>query len=367
MICGTARDGFVRILGGTVAYNTVPGQVGLDYVERIENLAAGPLVLGADDKESPWLFRGGRWVQPALTPPWKLEPEENKERSFKNDRWDDVRVLVGPKGAAITVSGSDEYPGTRVTARQSRSRVEILGREFSKLQPSFVFLTPDEEIWATDSDNLSHFSKGKWEVVSKLPEVPSDEPEFKPSDRGEFPLAGNGLLNIGKTVKSIGIAGPPWILIDQENAHLLRLDYGLRLKSPRLTHVPVRENGKLLQVHDALVWANGSLLLATDKGLRLFELRQGRLSAFTIPSLGEEVTITRLCRDGMGRLWLGGPGLWMIDQKAKLAHDFSELPMTGSLCDVVAFAVDPRRKDAVIVSLGLRGILFLSATPSQGR
>jgi hypothetical protein len=78
--------------------------------------------------------------------------------------------------------------------------------------------------------------------------------------------------------------------------------------------------------------------------------------------LSPDRAIRRIARDGLNRLWLGGDGLWMIDADGKRLHDLSPLPMVGRSA-VAALAADPSRRDGVIVSLGVRGVVFIKVEP----
>ncbi|MDX1390333.1 MAG: hypothetical protein R3344_14175, partial [Acidobacteriota bacterium] len=74
----------------------------------------------------------------------------------------------------------------------------------------------------------------------------------------------------------------------------------------------VTAEGVPLRVFDGVGWNEREILLATDHGLRLFDCDSQEL--LSAPIMLPATTITRLARDGSGRLWLSATnGLWMFD------------------------------------------------------
>jgi hypothetical protein len=258
--------------------------------------------------------------------------------------------MVGRGGAIWTVSGTGPFDGTRVTARRVGGKPEVLGRETSDLNVAACFVTPDGGLWNAWHGDLKRLIDGRWEGVVGFFFGERTGKPIELSDRG---------FEIGTSLRVVGDAGPPWLLLDGSNAQLLRLTYGPDFKDPRLDKVKVVEGGTALKVHDAIPWAEGTLLLATDKGPRRLAIASGAVGPTALPDPGRP--ITSLAPDGLGRVWLGGEGLWMVDREGKL-HDCGALPMIGRT-NVVTLAADPGHRDGVIASLGARGVVFVRVAP----
>src|SRR5207253_3837690 len=107
---------------------------------------------------------------------------------------------------------------------------------------------------------------------------------------------------------------------------------------------------------DAISWTEGHLLLATDEGMRVYEKASGKLLPAPLPEPGRPVKL--LCRDGLGRLWLAGEGLWMLGRDGRTLHSLDSLPMMGRT-EVAALASDAKHADGIVASLGERGVLFV--------
>ncbi len=157
---------------------------------------------------------------------------------------------------------------------------------------------------------------------------------------------------------AVNDAGPPWILHDHNNQLLLRLAYGADIKEPRLEVILLTEasQDQRLKVHDAIAWNKRELLLATDRGLRTFAIDGGKLSTPALNTGGR--VVSRLVRDGRGRLWLGGEGLAVLEADGKTLHPLDELPMLGR-SKIEAIAADPSHPDGAIVAIADRGVVFV--------
>ncbi len=133
-------------------------------------------------------------------------------------------------------------------------------------------------------------------------------------------------------------------------------DPGREGQPPTLAPVPLAAGGRAVRVRATLPWGDGDLLLATDEGLRRFDRRAGTLGPAPVPEPGRDVE--RLARDGLGRLWLAGAGLWMLAPGAAAPESLGPVPMIGQ-GGCGALAADPDRPDGIIAGLGDRGVVFL--------
>ena len=153
--------------------------------------------------------------------------------------------------------------------------------------------------------------------------------------------------------------GSPWLLLDRAYDTLWRFEHGPHGENPRLTRLKIWEGENLLPPSAAIPWSSGTLLLATDVGLRAFDPATGKLVSLDLPSPSQPPHV--LTRDGLGRLWLGCEnGLWVIEPAAKTIQPFDRVPLIGRN-KVHDLAPDPRHEDGVIVALGSRGIVFIRA------
>ncbi|HWE37072.1 MAG TPA: hypothetical protein VG406_10935, partial [Isosphaeraceae bacterium] len=341
---------------GKDSAHALSGQFGLDRVWQIAGSADGPLFSPWDDREPTWWLGAGGWEVADFAPPCELVPEDPR---FKNEKvkptWAETRVLVGPAGAIYTVSATNGN-GTSTTARRISGKSEVLGRESSHLYVSYSFITPDGALWNAGFGDLRRFADGRWRSVAALPGAgPLDEQGFRTGDTN---------FSIGYGLRAIGDAGPPWLLLDRDDKQILGLSYGPDFKEPKLDAVKVVENGATLKVHDAIPWSKGELLLATEKGLRRLDIASGKVEPSPLPA--PDRPITSLARDGLGRVWLAGEGLWLADPDGTRLHDCGPLPMMGRTT-VVTIAADPGHRDGIIVSLGERGVAFVRISAGAAR
>lgn len=362
LLCATASDGHLGLgrAGEKDTTHALPGQFGIDSTEQIANSAEGTLFLSGDTEEVAWHVGPGGWEVAALAPPAEPDPGEPRVEG-EEPSWGETRVMVGRSGAIWTASGPGWFPGTRVFARRVGGKSEVLGRESSNLTLAACFITPDGILWNAGVGDLKRFADGRWEDVAKLPGADPaglfDEPR-----REGFIQVGDPRLQVGWGLHAVSDAGPPWILLDRDQGQLLRLAYGPDFKAPQLDAVKVVEAGNGLEIRDAIPWAEGDLLLATDQGVRRFVIAPGEVRPAPLPDPGRPVT--SLARDGLGRVWIGGDGLWLVDPDGKALHDAAAVPMLGR-SSVTALAADPGRRDGVIVSLGIRGVVFVRVAPAS--
>jgi len=364
LVFATAVDGYVEVAGDEDVVHALPGQIGVEGLRRIVGSAEGALFLPWDPGREPWRLGPGGWEVAALEPPADPEPDEPQGEG-EGPSWDTTRVMVDPRGVIYTVSSSG-WPGPKTTARRVGGTWEVLGREDSLLNVAACFLTPDGSLWNAWYGTLHRFADGAWIEVADLPAVTPEEPRVEakeprtgPEPEGAF-RAGDDepprFLEVGWGLQALGDAGPPWLLLDDDKSQLLRLAHGPDFKAPKLDAVKLVEAGAPLKVLDAIPWSKGEVLLATDKGLRRFDVATDAIRDAGLPSPGGPVS--SLARDGLGRVWLGGEGLWLVDGEGDdgRLHDLGTLPMIGRTA-VATMAADPADRDGVLVSLGPRGVV----------
>lgn len=353
LLCATAIDGYVEVAGDKEIPRARPGQIGLERARRIVGSAEGTLFLPRDPGEPPWRRGPGGWEAAALAP----EPGEPRVEGAEPS-WG---VMVGPGGTVYTASAADWTHGTRTTARRIGGKSEVLGHEKSGLHVASCFITPDGTLWNASSGKLLRFADGAWVEVADLPGADPGGPQIEPEGEkeGAFRLVDNS-LEVGQGLQALGGDGPPWLLLDGGYSQLLRLAHGPGFDDPKLDAVEVVEGADPLEVLDAIPWSEGELLLATDKGLRRFDIATGEVRPAGLPA--PDRPVASLARDGHGRVWLGGEGLWLVDGDGGGLRDLGDLPMIGRTA-VATMAADPEHRDGVILSLGPRGVVHLRVAP----
>ncbi|HEV3386998.1 MAG TPA: hypothetical protein VG097_19425 [Gemmata sp.] len=334
LLCPTASDGLLRIREGQVTQYMVPGQIGDNYVHTIlpasgislvhgealwrhtgENL--GRMVRGDDL----WKFTEGRWQAISLFPPSHPDSGET---------WDQYCLMSDTDRRPVALCRSDGRPSAWALSRLKDGKVEVLasgnGADIGFNVKGFA--TPDGNYWCSDWGKLRRLVDGKWQHVGKAPD----------SSVWHYRVIGEG--------------NPPWTLLSRDG--LFRLSPGKRAEDAVLTPIPQLE--KLGTIHDALALKTGQILLASTAGLRLFDEPSGKVSE--CPFAQPQGKVRALCRDGRGRTWLVGNGIWMVDAKGKI-HDLGKLNRYGTMAS--AIGADSSDATGVIVGLGRRGVLFVRA------
>ena len=344
LVFATRVDGLVRLAEGKETRHALHGQLGAEYVQRLEASSEGLLVIDGSDESHPSRFAGGAWSEVSFAPPYEpVDPNGPEARVRPGAReWHKSIPLVGRDGSIVTINSSGWAPGSQAIALWRNGKAEVVGREVSQLVVEACFLTPDGQIWNADDGGLRRLVNGQWSKATDY-----DWP------RGVGRTEWN---EIGWGLRAINDAGPPWILHDRTNELLLRLSHGPNFENPWLEVSPLNEDGQRLEVRDAISWTKGELLLATDRGLRTFPIDGGRVATPALDAGGRPVT--HLVRDGRGRLWLGGEGLAVLEADGKTLHSLDELPLPGR-SKIVAMAADPQHPDGAIASVEDRGVIFV--------
>ncbi len=345
MLLVTRLDGLLQFSAGKVTNHALTGQLGVERVARIENSSAGVLVLGRRDGDGPWRFRNGSWTQVSFAPPFKaVVGKEVPELPAEYRGWSETQTMVDVGGGITTVSADFAIPGTRTTPRWFNDQAQVLGNENAELYPAASFLTSDGSLWNGWSGSLKRFADGRWVQLPIL----------------AWPLSASArFLELGTGLRAINDTGPPWILLDPENEQLLRLSYRPSIKDIRLDLLPVKDNVGVMKIRDAIKWNNDELLLATDRGVRTFALATSKVGSPAIETGGRQVA--RLCRDTLGRLWLGGDRLTLIEADGKTIRTLDGLPMVGESA-IVARGADSSQPGGIIAALEGRGVVFVQAT-----
>jgi hypothetical protein len=319
LICTTARDGLLRIRDGKVTQFVVPGQIGDDRIRTLLPATGATLLAGGDDGDV-WRFTTGRWQATSLFP---------SEPPSEHTSWYEHSLMLDTDRRPVALCRSNSSPGVFALTRLKDGKLETLASGLASFNASGGFSTPDGGYWCAEREKLLRLVDGKWKQAGKAPE--------------QF-LWG---------LRVVGQSKPPWILHCKDS--LYQLTPGKGAEDAELA--PITLPAELGLVRDALALEPGQILLACTFGLRLFDEKTGKVSEPPFaPPRGSEVRA--LCKDGRGRTWLTGNGIWVVDAKGAV-HDLGKLNRYG----VVAHAIGPDAADptGVIVALGWRGVLVVRA------
>lgn len=193
------------------------------------------------------------------------------------------------------------------------------------------FTTPDGSHWRVSSHVLQRLQNGVWRSEGKAPDT-------------------------SRMLKPIHGPGPPWVLLDSLSSQLLLLSTETLKGASALQRVALQE-----EVTDAIRLDPDRLLVATAKGLQILNPRTAELK----PQGGNQDVIYSLGRDGLGRVWLGGKGLWISRSPTELLPLRSvhspALPNRG----IVAIAADPDHPDGILAAMGRYGLVAVQM-PARG-
>jgi hypothetical protein len=328
VLATTARDGLLRLRGGKATLHRVGNQVGERFLDTSLPAVGGTVVSSSEQwREHDWQYSKGRWHAVPLAPSVRLASSE---------RWYEHRAILDPMGRLVTISRTNSAHGKVVVQRWEAGKPKLVAEPAAVTQDfdtDNVFITPDGSYWCAGRNNLFRLENGRWTAVGEAPD------EFL-----------RGLRLVGD--------GPPWMVAARDA--LYRLDPGGPMSRPKLTAVTIQPEGG--PVRDALAWERDRLLLATDTGLHVYQPSTGQFEKPPFPSPG--AFVHALCRDGKGRTWLAGDGLWLVDTKNRL-HSLEALPLPFDA--VVGMARDSEHEDGAVLSLGQRGIVFLQASEPAPR
>ncbi|MFW6163387.1 MAG: hypothetical protein ACODAJ_11515 [Planctomycetota bacterium] len=324
-----------RLRGLLGALPPMSGQLRARETDRVLPSALGTLFIPNDSDDSPWSLVNGQW----------------ETRSFDLPAQPDglcagwgFQVLTDSDGTVQTVHvghakhRSSSQPRVVWIARWRHGKPEVTSTRAPKFfAPQDVFKTPDGEFWALDYPHLWHLKGAEWVHVAAAP-------------------------NVWRAPVVVNADGPPWLLLpvrDRDCRKLLVLEYGNGVAEPSLrvaTFAGARFRPR--DVYDALPWSRGKALLATSLGLRLYDAATEKLLPAPFQQPRDRIEV--LCRDGEGRLWLGGRDLWLLPSREPAPARLAGVPLVG-WDSLVSLSADPDHKTGVIAVLGRRGVLFLRA------
>jgi hypothetical protein len=346
LLLATAADGYVRVDQDGPKAEKIPDQLDAGGIDLIEATAAGVTFWKGGD-EIPWRLRDGRWIHEPIDPPIERPPAEPVIKEF-------------PPGAShCFATANGELWAVRTGIDPDDPGPFFADKERQLLRGCLFRLVAGKWVKAADLPRLMEPKPYVREYLDNGEMMFGSQPEVKKTRRADgagYPYTIPGETDeIVGPLCVVGEGGTHRVIFDQDGRQLFGRDLDPARPSPGFAPIAIEENQVPLKVEDALAWKAGEVLIATRKGVKLVDVATGKVHPAPLPS--PDRPVKQMVRDGLGRLWLAGDGLWMIDSKNVL-HDLAEVPMVGRSA-VSAIASDPAKKDGVIVSLGVRGVAFI--------
>ena len=370
MLLTLARGGFLEVSPDYTRRHLLDGQNTVTRPSEIVRLADGIAFYGDG---GPLFYSKRGWhalPEPVMPPAELMGPARSGERE---QSWAAMTTIPieGEVSYVIAKAGPPRHyvghlHGLRdvfLTARWDGKVLTVLGREDLPIEPDDTFSTPDKQLWNVDDKGLWSFSGGHWRLVMRSPL--ENARGNKPS--GVLDSAWSGVQHPFKSAMAEPLHfvegfTPPFygLPVAAASWSLVRLDSNEAGGVPLIDEVPVKLEGRRLQIRDATIWGNkkDELLLATDHGLCIFNIHWGTCEVMKPEGLGDEVNL--FMRDGTKRLWLGGRGLWVLRDQKHADPVHHSVPMLADT-EVVALAEAPDGR--LVVGLAGRGVVFLTIPP----
>ena len=369
VILTLASGGFLDISADSMHRHMLEGEDSVSFPTEIVRMGDGLAFYGHG---GPVLYSHGGWraVPETVAPPRDLmgvahnEGEDRIWAALVSIPLDDkTNIIVAKAGPRRFYNGHMHgLKDTFVTGQWKGGNFQVMSQEDLALEPDDTFATPDRQLWNVDNQGLWNFSSDKWRMVMRLPS--SSHGVLAEGETAFDMRGGERILSVksavGEPLRFVAGVGPPWIGLPFAAFAwtMARLDLNEAGGVPLIDDVPVSIDGARVQIRDALAWSKGRLLLATNHGLCLYDLRWGNCQALHPSGLDDEVGI--IVRDGSKRVWLAGRGLWLLESEGLARPLHPAIPALAE-ADVVAMAEAPDGR----LALGLagRGAVMLDVPP----
>ena len=204
--------------------------------------------------------------------------------------------------------------GTRTTARWRDGKAEVLGREVSTLIPR-SFLTPDGQLWNADNGVLRRFVDGRWVHVG--------DRDWPPRAASTTGTASDCAGRRQRRRPALDPSRPPRM----RSCSACPMAPSSRPRGWRSSCSPKPTRNSARGPRRDPVGEGRAAAGDRPRPADLRDRRRRPLHAASLNTGGRSVS--RLARDGRGRLWLGGEGLAVLDADGKTLHPLDELPMIG--------------------------------------
>jgi hypothetical protein len=364
-----ARGGFMEYTAEFTRRHFLEGQNFVSKPSAIVRLTSGMSFYG---KGGPLFYTAGGWhpLPDPIMPPGELM---GLPRSGEKERQWAAMTTIPIEGEVSYVIAKAGPPRNYVghlhglrdvflTARWDGKVLTVLGCEELPIEPDDTFATPDRQLWNVDDQGLWSFSGGRWHLVMRA--AAANAGGANAGGRGSATGPGHGRLGsaIGEPLRFAETYASPFygLPIVASSWALVRLDSNEAGGVPLIDEVPVKVDGSRLLIRDLTLWGNRreELLLATDHGLCVFNVKWGNCELLKPEGLGDEVSL--FMRDGTKRLWLGGRGLWVLRDRKHVDEVHSAIPM---LADTRVLALAEAPDGRLVIGMEDRGAIFLTIPP----
>jgi len=337
----THLDGLLELRRGEIVRHTLPDQL---------DVAPDTVILWRDglaarDREGDLAVRlDGRWQQPfANLPP--LRHRNESDGSYAHGSYlplPDGRALIvaTPQDDSDAVDGRKEKALPFVSAFVERDSVAVAAEQNAELPTaSFdtAFLLPSgKPAMSGPDDRLWIYASGRWSVA--------EPPRHLRAVRKWVAR---------QSVSWLGLAtgffpDDPLVWVDLESP-----------APAKAVPFAVRIDGQPVDVDDGIPWDARRSLLATDPRLCLVDLSTGDCAPV---DQGIPNEARRVARDGKGRVWAAGRGLWRLDPERGPVPYPVNLPFLEDANVLDLEAVEGR----LVLTLGNRGLAMLDADAPGG-
>jgi hypothetical protein len=286
------RDGLERVYAGDVERFSFAGQLESPVID-IWRTSIGTLLLGDDAGHAAWRLADNRWQIMRFFP--------DRQPLDEGGDWDFAEPFADDGTGILAFAGSSISPGERDIVRlKSNNTAEVVETwkdDSSRWDTSFLSL--EGRLLKMAEGNVWIQQQSGWRLAghSKL----SDALERK------------SVLS-GRRYLPVGSKSPTDFFLDVEFGEFLQL----RRKSDnsyQLAPAVYASGAVPTTVYDVIADRDGWFLVATAHGLIRFHPDDGAREPIPSPYLGEE--IKSLCRDGDGRLWAAGDGVYVSSDEGR--------------------------------------------------
>jgi len=334
LVLATERHGYFEVVGQKLVPHAFANQIGAAPTNA---MLWGDMLLAWEFHFPKKALYKRKWqsahalLDPPIPPEWRSSQDDARWREVQ---WaiadDDTLWIVASEGERL--SDADEHLPSRlqVGIRKGGSYT-VVSDEVTLLEPERIYAYPNGQLVAEDTGNGSWiWSGGRWSAI---------EPSNKWLALGP-PIASYG----GAHVVDIGWQGLRLALVDPSRKPAVK----------KLEGVPS-------DARHALAWDPGHLLIAARSGLCLYDFAASKCSPW--PNGPKSDRIKLLARDGAGRIWLAGRGLWALDEK----QNFVRFDASGSfpLRNMEVEAIHARR-DRIALALYERGVIVIDTKSASG-
>jgi hypothetical protein len=343
-ILATSGDGYATLSGDKRVPHAMAGQLQIDMVNLVAGTTEGVLVADADDVNGTWLVRDGKVARVHMAPPLDAAAEGG---------WLDVQVLLGPRGSLYSFSSTISDPVRRVVVRWRDGTAMVLsdqrmpgeswtegkgepplgnavrfvtdGKGEVRILASTAFVTPDGAVWRIGLGNK----------LQRLDEA------ARWVDAGNAPESG---IN-SEPLRAVSDGGPPWIMAGRFGLWKMSVAAAGKALLEGLT--VTNDEGADVIVWSAATMPGNRLLVAGYPGFWIVDLETMKGSRLDLKS--PKADVHAVACDGLGRFWLVGSGVWMVEADERTVHriDLGQTICGGYLKTV---ASDPAAPDAVFAA-----------------